>query len=145
MRHVLLVDDDPLILEVLSTVLDLEEFEVTVTTDGESSLELVADHRPDVVVCDVMMPGIDGYEVCRALKSGVAGVEVPVILLTARDRSEDRAAGEAAGCDAYLTKPFSPLHLIEVIRSMPASREIPPNGRAGAPPERGPDGTRYEG
>jgi CheY-like chemotaxis protein len=114
-RHVLVVDDDPLILEVLQTVLDLEEFRVTTATDGASALERLAEARPDVVVCDVMMPGMDGLEVCRRIKADPATAAVPVVLLTARDRSEDRAEGEAAGCDAYLTKPFSPLHLIEVI------------------------------
>lgn len=119
-RHVLVVDDDPLILEVLQTVLDLEEFEVSTSPDGEGALELVEQQRPDVVVCDVMMPGLDGLEVCRRLKEAPATADLPVVLLTARDRAEDRAAGEDAGCDAYLIKPFSPLHLIEVIREIEA-------------------------
>jgi two-component system, OmpR family, response regulator MprA len=114
-RHVLVVDDDPLILEVLRTVLDLEEFRVTTATDGTSGLAMLAQDRPDVVVVDVMMPGLDGLEVCRRIKSDPATANVPVVLLTARDRVEDQQAGEAAGCDAYLTKPFSPLYLIDVI------------------------------
>jgi CheY-like chemotaxis protein len=114
-RRVLVVDDDPLILEVLKTVLDLEEFDVVTAADGEAGLERLREQRPDVVVCDVMMPGIDGLEVCRRIKAERETADLPVVLLTARDRAEDRAAGEAAGCDAYLTKPFSPLHLIDVI------------------------------
>jgi CheY-like chemotaxis protein len=120
-RHVLVVDDDPLILEVLQTVLDLEEFEVTTVRDGETALAALAEHRPDVVVCDVMMPGIDGLEVCRRIKQDPETRDLPVVLLTARDRAEDRAAGEAAGCDAYLIKPFSPLHLIDVIGDIQAT------------------------
>ncbi|MTV24461.1 response regulator [Nitriliruptoraceae bacterium ZYF776] len=114
-REVLVVDDDPLIRDVLRTILDLEEFEVRLAEDGEHALAAVDERVPQVVVCDVKMPGIDGYEVCRRLKAAPETAAVPVILLTARDRAEDRAAGVAAGCDAYVTKPFSPLHLIEVI------------------------------
>lgn len=114
-RHVLVVDDDPLILEVLRTVLDLEEFRVSTATDGETGLQMLAQDRPDVVVCDVMMPGLDGLEVCRRIKADPATADLPVVLLTARDRAEDQQAGLEAGCDAYLTKPFSPLYLIDVI------------------------------
>jgi CheY-like chemotaxis protein len=119
-RNVLLVDDDPLILEILRTILDLEEFEVTTVADGRQALASVAASPPDVVVCDVMMPELDGFEVCRTLKSQPTTADLPVILLTARDRPEDRQAGEDAGCDAYLTKPFSPLQLIDVIRDVRA-------------------------
>lgn len=114
--RVLVVDDDPLIREVLQTILNLRELEVTTASDGAEALALLAeDPLPDVVVCDVMMPGIDGLEVCRRIKGDPRTTSVPVILLTARDRAEDRAAGEAAGCDDYVTKPFSPLGLIERI------------------------------
>jgi two-component system, cell cycle response regulator len=119
---VLLVDDDPLILEVLRTILDLEEFDVVTAPNGRDALAAVDGARPDVVVCDVMMPGIDGLEVCRRLKSDPATVGLPVILLTARDRPEDRRTGEEAGCDAYLTKPFSPLQLIDIIRDVRAEQ-----------------------
>jgi two-component system, cell cycle response regulator len=121
LRRVLVIDDDRLILEVLETVLDLEEFDVVTADDGESGLDRLREHRPDVVVCDVMMPGLDGLEVCRRIKTDPETVDVPVVLLTARDRPEDRAAGEAAGCDAYVIKPFSPLHLIDVIGDVQAS------------------------
>ncbi len=114
-RHVLIIDDDPLIIDVLSTILDLEDLRVTVANDGESGLAAVASERPDVVVCDVMMPRLTGLEVCRRIKDDPSLARIPVILLTARDRSEDRAAGLAAGCDDYLTKPFSPLDLIDRI------------------------------
>jgi CheY-like chemotaxis protein len=112
---VLIVDDDPIILDVLTTILDLEDLEVRAAPDGSVALERLEEQRPDVVVCDVMMPGIDGLEVCRRIKGDPATADLPVILLTARDRAEDRAAGEAAGGDDYLTKPFSPLDLIDQI------------------------------
>lgn len=120
--RVLVVDDDPLIREVLRTILDLEDLRVTTASDGTEALALLADApAPDVVVCDVMMPGTDGLEVCRRVRADPRTAAVPVILLTARDRDEDRAAGVAAGCDAYLTKPFSPLALIDRIRELAGS------------------------
>lgn len=115
MKRVLLVDDDELILEILATILDLEEFDVVTASNGEEALERLAQHGVDVVVLDVMMPGKDGFKVCREIKDDSATAHLPVILLTARDQPEDRRAGSAAGCDAYLTKPFSPLELIDVL------------------------------
>jgi CheY-like chemotaxis protein len=117
-RDILLVDDDQTLLEVLATLLDLEEFRVTTAGDGASALDAVDRQRPDVVVCDVAMPGLDGLEVCRRLKAAPQTASVPVILLTARGGPRDREEGLAAGCDAYLTKPFSPLELIALIRSV---------------------------
>lgn len=122
--HVLIIDDDPLIIEVLTTILDLEDLRVTAAGDGRSGLAAAAADLPDVVACDVMMPGLDGLEVCRQLKADAATARVPVILLTARDRREDRAAGQAAGCDDYLTKPFSPLDLIDRIVALVAAQPI---------------------
>ena len=113
--RVLVVDDDPLTLEILATILDLEEFTVLTAADGESALAILADTPVDAVVLDVMMPGIDGYETCRRIKADPATADLPVVLLTARDRAVDRRRGEDAGCDAYLTKPFSPLQLIELL------------------------------
>ncbi len=123
-RRVLLVDDDPLLLEVLTTMLDLEEFEVLAASDGDRALELAATEAVDVVVCDVRMPGTDGIEVCRRIKGEASTKDLPVILLTARDTPEGREAGETAGCDAYVTKPFSPLELLDILRSQPPRRGI---------------------
>ena len=121
-RRVLLVDDDPLLLEVLTTVLGLEEFEVLAASDGDTALALAAKEDVDLVVCDVRMPGTDGIEVCRRIKDDASTEDLPVILLTARDTPEGREAGQAAGCDAYVTKPFSPLELLEILRSQPPRR-----------------------
>ncbi|MEX0835441.1 MAG: response regulator, partial [Nitriliruptor sp.] len=124
------VDDDPLILEVLRTILDLEDLEVTTVEDGGAALaQLEVDPRPDVIVCDVMMPEIDGLEVCRRVKGDPRTASIPVLLLTARDRSEDRAAGLAAGADDYVTKPFSPLALIERIAALGDGADATDGGR----------------
>ncbi|MBW3664801.1 MAG: response regulator [Actinobacteria bacterium] len=121
-HRVLVADDDNVTLDVLRAILDLDEFEVETAADGTEALERARTVRFDVVVLDVMMPGLNGFEVCRALKDDPATASVPVVLLTARDREEDRAEGIAAGCDAYLTKPFSPLHLIEVLSELGLDR-----------------------
>lgn len=118
-QRVLVVDDDELTLEILRTILDLEEFEVQTAVDGESALAMIDDGQlPDVVVCDVMMPGIDGFEVCRRIKSTDRTAALPVVLLTAKDLEEDRRHGFDVGCDAYLTKPFSPLELIDELTAL---------------------------
>lgn len=118
-RRVLVAEDDPLIRQILETILDLEEFEVAVATDGAEALAIYGAERPDIVVLDVQMPGVDGLEVCRRIKAD-GGEGVPVIMLTARDTPEDVRAGKDAGADAYLTKPFSPLALIDTISRITA-------------------------
>jgi DNA-binding response OmpR family regulator len=114
-RQVLVVDDDALTLEILRTILDLEDFDVRTATDGPSALAAVREERPDVVVLDVMMPGMSGLDVCAELRSEPATKDLPIILLTARDADADRKSGLESGADAYLTKPFSPLKLIATI------------------------------
>jgi CheY-like chemotaxis protein len=122
--RVLVVDDDPLIRDVLRTILDLEGVAVTTAADGHEALGVLAgDPLPDALVLDVTMPGIDGLEVCRRSKADPRTARVPVLLLTARDMAADRTAGADAGCDAYLTKPFSPLALIERITEIADARD----------------------
>lgn len=124
-QRVLVVDDDEPTRRVLGGVLDLEEFEACFVADGEAALARLHSDGPfEAVVSDMMMPGISGVELCRAVKASddPALETTPVILLTAGDREDDRRAGLQAGADAYLTKPFSPLHLIGTIRSLRAER-----------------------
>lgn len=125
-RRVLVVDDDALTLEILRTILDLEDFDVRTAEDGEAALDAVAEEVPDVLVLDVMMPGLNGFEVCSRLRSRPETSELPIVLLTARDSAEDRRRGVECGADAYLTKPFSPLQLMETIRGI---------DRTAAPPQ----------
>ncbi len=118
MRKVLVVDDDPAVLRVLASVLDLEGLAVTTASDGTAALAAAREDRPDVVICDVAMPGVSGLQVCRTLRSDPSTSDVPVVLLTARGSRRDRELGVAAGCDAYLVKPFDPIELIEVARTV---------------------------
>ncbi|OPX83872.1 MAG: Alkaline phosphatase synthesis transcriptional regulatory protein PhoP [Pelotomaculum sp. PtaB.Bin104] len=101
---VLLVDDEPSILQFLELGLQNEGFEVQTATDGMTAINLVKEFHPHVVVLDVMMPGMDGFEVCRMLRKTE---NVAVIMLTARDEVDDRVKGLTLGADDYMVKPFS--------------------------------------
>ena len=117
--RVLVVDDDPLILKVVATVLDMRDaYVVQTVTSADEALAAVDDQRPALVVTDVMMPGMDGFELTRELRRRPDLERLPIVLLTARDSSADRAEAEEAGGDADLTKPFSPLELLDVIERL---------------------------
>ncbi|WP_395659389.1 response regulator transcription factor [Nocardioides sp.] len=108
MARVLVVDDDHTVREVVVSYLRAHEHEVTEAADGETALRLVRDRPVDLVVLDLMLPGIDGIEVCRRLRE--AG-DVPVVMLTALGEETDRVVGLEVGADDYVTKPFSPREL----------------------------------
>lgn len=113
--RVLIVDDDALLRELLRAVLQDGGFVLDEADNGELALSLAEANPPDVVVLDVMMPGMNGFEVCRALRAEDATVNAHVIMLTARDSPNDRDEGRAAGADVFFTKPFSPLDLLEAV------------------------------
>lgn len=114
---VLVVDDELYILHILDFSLAAEGFEVITAEDGEQAVTMAKSEQPDLVVLDVMMPKIDGYEACRKLKQDPNMKDVPVILLTAKGRDIDRKLGLEVGADDYITKPFSPSKLIDKIGS----------------------------
>ena len=111
----LVVDDDATIAEVVTTYLERAGFSVRSCADGESALKAAADSLPDLVVLDLMLPGIDGLEVCRQLR---ATSDVPVVMLTALGEEVDRVLGLEVGADDYLTKPFSPRELVLRVQSV---------------------------
>lgn len=117
-RTVLVADDDAMTRQVLSTVLDLEEFEVVLAEDGDEALRLLREDPPDAAVLDHMMPGKSGLEVLAALREDEATAHLPVVLLTAAQASALPADPVGEGARAHLEKPFSPLHLIEVLESL---------------------------
>lgn len=102
---VLLVDDSEQNMDILVETLG-EEMDVIVAMDGESALEAVADELPDLVLLDIEMPGIDGYEVCRRIKAEDASAHIPILFLTARSSQEDREKGLALGGVDFISKPF---------------------------------------
>ncbi|MEW2166970.1 response regulator transcription factor [Streptomyces sp. NPDC007084] len=113
--RVLVVDDDPTVAEVVSGYLGRAGHLVDRAADGSAALALAAAHRPDLVVLDLMLPGMDGLEVCRRLR---AQGPVPVIMLTARGDEDDRILGLEVGADDYVTKPFSPRELVLRVESV---------------------------
>ncbi len=115
-KIILVVEDQPDIRKLIRMTLDFGNFEVHEADNGESGLHMVKGLCPDLVLLDVMMPGLlDGYQVCQRIKSDVHTASIPVIMLTARGQQSDFEAGRAAGADAYLTKPFSPLEVIDTV------------------------------
>ncbi|HKA03829.1 MAG TPA: response regulator transcription factor [Acidimicrobiales bacterium] len=114
--RVLVVDDEPNITELVAMALRYVGFDVATAGSGRDALSSVSDFRPDLVVLDVMMPDLDGFEVCRRLRAD--GIRVPVVYLTARDATEDKVRGLTIGGDDYVTKPFSLEELVARIRAV---------------------------
>ncbi len=121
--RLLVVDDEPNIVELLSASLRYAGFDVSSARSGREAVERIRDVRPDLVVLDVLMPGVDGFSVLRQLRGN--GVDIPVLFLTAKDAHEDRIAGLTLGADDYVTKPFS---LAEVIARIHAILRRAGNG-----------------
>lgn len=116
MARVLIVDDQADIRRLIRMTLEDEPFELREAADGDEALAVVSAWRPDLILLDVMMPGgHDGLQVCARVRTDPALADTRVVLLSARADGGDRAAGHAAGADEYLTKPFSPLQLLETI------------------------------
>lgn len=113
--RILVVDDDPTVAEVVSGYLDRAGYVVDRAEDGPAALDRAAAHRPDLVVLDLMLPGMDGLEVCRRLRENGP---VPVVMLTARGDEDDRILGLEVGADDYVTKPFSPRELVLRVQSV---------------------------
>ncbi len=127
---VLVVDDEPTILDVVGRYMERAGYETYRAADGPEALRLAALHRPDLVVLDLMLPGIDGIEVMRQLHEA-PGPRIAVILLTARGEESDRLVGLRQGADDYVVKPFSPAELVARVgavlrRVSPPDEEAPP-------------------
>jgi DNA-binding response OmpR family regulator len=116
LRKILIVDDEPYILNILDFSLDAEGYRVLQASDGEEAMRMAQEQTPDLVVMDVMMPRLDGFETCKRLKEDVRTADIPVVLLTARNSREDRSRGEAVKADGYITKPFSPQRLLDTVQ-----------------------------
>lgn len=112
---ILVVDDEPAILELVTYNLEQAGFTTITATDGEAALKLAEIEKPDLVILDVMLPKIDGFEICRTLR---ARGSTPILMLTARREEVDRVLGLELGADDYLTKPFSPRELVARVRAI---------------------------
>ncbi len=117
-KRVLLAEDEPNIVESLTFLLDRAGFEVTVETDGRRALDAALDDAPDVLILDVMLPELDGYEVLRQLRSDRRASKLPVVMLTAKGQREDRETALACGADLFITKPFANAEIIDAVRQL---------------------------
>ncbi|HEY5512918.1 MAG TPA: response regulator [Geomonas sp.] len=117
-NRILVVEDEESLLKLESILFTSKGYAVTGVRDGKSALDAIAADRPDLVVLDVMLPGLDGFEVCRAIKENPLTSSIPVVMLTAKKSSNDLERGRLAGADAYLTKPFKSVKVLEVIEGL---------------------------
>jgi CheY-like chemotaxis protein len=110
---VLVVDDDPVVRLLLETTIQGGPYRVLTASDGDEALATARRIHPTVILLDVSMPKLDGFEVCQRIKNDPVTKDITVIMITAKAQADDRARGQAVGVDAYITKPFSPLQLLE--------------------------------
>lgn len=120
MKHekIVVVEDERDILEVIDYNLGREGYRVVTTTDGLEALRLIRDEAPDVVLLDLMLPGLDGIELCRRLKSDAVTKATPIIMVTAKGEEADVVLGLGVGADDYITKPFSPRELVARVKAV---------------------------
>ncbi|MFD0273516.1 response regulator transcription factor [Kitasatospora sp. NPDC127111] len=116
--RILVIDDDPTVAEVVTGYLTRAGHRVDHAADGHRGLALATAHRPDLLVLDLMLPGIDGLEVLRRLRADAGGTDLPVVMLTAKGDEADRILGLELGADDYVTKPFSPRELVLRVQSV---------------------------
>ena len=117
-KRLLVVDDEPNLLRAVAASLRTEGYEVITARNGREALVRVAESVPDLVISDIRMPGMDGYQLASQLRASQRTALVPIIFLTAKDETADRVAGFRSGVDAYITKPFEPDELLAVIHSI---------------------------
>jgi twitching motility two-component system response regulator PilG len=116
--RVMIVEDEESLLKLESILLSAKGYKVTGVMDGRMALEEISTEMPDLVLLDIMLPSLDGFEVCRRIKENPETSTIPVVMLTARKNSQDRAHGLEAGADAYITKPFKSAQVLETIESL---------------------------
>lgn len=117
-KKILVVDDEPHVIRSLAFVLGKEGYDVASAENGEDGLTKIRQLKPNLVFLDVMMPKKNGYEVCREVKKDSALSDIRVIMLTAKGQEADREQGLSAGADEFLTKPFSPIGVLEKVREL---------------------------
>lgn len=117
-KRILVVDDDQRTLKLVGLILDREGYDVTAVQSGAEGLEKARAQSPDLVILDVMMPGLNGYEVAHQLRSDPLTADVPILMLTGRAQLEDRMIGLESGADDYVTKPVRPRKLVSRVESL---------------------------
>ena len=117
-KKILVVEDEESLLKLQSILLTIRGYTVEGAMDGQAALEAVETMNPDLILLDIMLPKIDGLEVCRQVKTNVATRHIPIIMLTAKKSKEDLVMGEQAGADMYITKPYKSSMVIENIQRL---------------------------
>ncbi len=115
-KKILIVEDENCLLRLECILLTSKGYDVMGVSDGEEALKIISDYKPDLVLLDVIMPGIDGFEVCRRIKSDPKFDHIPVVMLTAKKKPQDIQKGEVVGAASYITKPFKSSTVIETIQ-----------------------------
>jgi twitching motility two-component system response regulator PilG len=115
-KKILIVEDEDTLLKLEATLLTSKGYDVEGVMNGQSALESMLTFKPDLVLLDIMIPGVDGFEVCQRIKDNPATKDIPVIMLTAKKSREDMERGEQVGADWYITKPFKSAMVIETIQ-----------------------------
>ncbi|MFQ3550041.1 MAG: response regulator [Armatimonadota bacterium] len=127
-RKILAVDDEKNILRLLQVHLERAGYQVVTAMDGKDAILKIGQHKPDLIVLDVMMPQMDGFEVLRALRRNQSTRDIPVIMLTAKSQDADVLKGWQSGVDCYLTKPFNPVELLSFVKRIFDSMDGGPGG-----------------
>ena len=124
-KKILVVEDDPAALRLVSYVLEAEGYEVVTAINGVEALRKAQQEAPDLVVLDIMLPGIDGFEVCHRLRSDPDALQArtPILMLTAKSQEADREMGQKVGGDLYISKPATPDELTKAVKELLAQRE----------------------
>ena len=117
-NRILIVEDEESLLKLESILLTSKGYNVTGVMDGRSALEEIATNKPDLVILDIMLPELDGFEVCRQIKGNPETSHIPVVMLTAKKSSQDLDRGKQVGADEYITKPFKSAKVMEIIEGL---------------------------
>ncbi|NMA68051.1 MAG: response regulator transcription factor [Desulfitobacterium sp.] len=117
MVKIMLVEDDPMIQEFVTYNLEKDGYQVISVDDGRKALDMLQREKPDILILDLMLPGVDGFEICKTIRGDMKNASLPIIILSARDDLADKIVGLELGADDYITKPFSPRELLARIRA----------------------------
>ncbi|AMM41960.1 chemotaxis protein CheY [Candidatus Desulfofervidus auxilii] len=118
MKKILIVDDEERVRRLIETTLDIGDFQIFQAKDGEEALKIAQEEKPALILLDIMMPGMDGFEVCKRLKNNSETKGSYIIMLTAKGQKQDIEKGYAVGADDYFVKPFSPMELLNKIEKV---------------------------
>lgn len=121
--NILIVEDDPQAVKLIKFILEKEDYSTISAKDGEEGLQMAREKKPDLIVLDLMLPGMDGYRVCETLKADADTKEIPVIVLTALDTGVDFEKALEKKADWYITKPFEPQHLLKRVNYLIEKRK----------------------